>query len=117
MTVLRPQRTRPLLPRAARLQPTRNDLDDRLTWKAATYHPGVRWWWGHRKMGSRNVIACYLCDRVLVEGTGIDRLSSRAADAVMLHRADELLSFGLNPGNDAGATVVPADAPPSGGSE
>ena len=85
--------------------------------RAAVFHPGVRWWWGHRKMGTLNVIACYLCDRVLVVGTGIDKLSQRAADAVMLHRTDEALEWAITPGNDAGGTLPSADAPPSGGSE
>lgn len=117
MTVQRPQRTSPKLPRAARLQPDLDRRDHELARIAQGYQPGVRWWWGHRKDAGQNIIQCYLCGLVLVRGTGIDRLSRRAADAVMLHREAALADFAPFPGNDAGAAVVPAAVPPSGGSK
>ena len=117
MTVQRPQPTSPRLPRAARLQPDRAPVDDELTRLARRYEPRVVWWWSHRKVGRVNSIVCNLCGAVLVQGTGADRLSQRAADAVMLHRQHEIEFHGLTPGNDAGSTVAPADASPSGGSK
>lgn len=117
MTVQLPQRTSPQMPRAARLQPDRDERDHELARIAARYQPGVRWWWGHRKDAGQNIIQCYLCGLVLVRGTGIDRLSRRAADAVMLHRESALADFAPFPGNDAPSAVAGADAPPSGGSK
>lgn len=117
VTVQRPQPTRPRLPRAARLQPDRSELDDRLAELARSYQPGVRWWWGHRKLDGINTIVCYLCGRTIVSRTGADRLSQRAADAVMLHRQSEADWHNPNPGNATAGTPSAVDAPPSEGSK
>lgn len=114
MTAQRRQRTS-FMSRAEQLQrPDVTAQDRRLTRIAQSYQPGVRWWWGHRKIDGINGIYCYLCGRPIVQHTGADRLSERARLHVIVHRGDELRWQGIITGNDAGGTLPPAGASPSG---
>lgn len=77
---------------AAKLQGDTVPGDYDLARYARELRPGVRWWWGVRKVGERRGAYCYLCGLMVVSWDTRYPMTEAAKSAVIEHRDGEHLA-------------------------
>lgn len=76
----------PPLPKAAAEQHTIEKWEVKLHNRARLVHPGVFWWHGYRKVGTKFGSYCYVCDLMIATWDRKYPITSKAKDAIHKHK-------------------------------